>query len=297
MTPDVTSKSQYKVDYLSSVVNHGDNFVPFVFLTETWCKSYMTDAQLNINHYSVHRADRKLRKKGGAIIYVHEMFEASESLRFDNKYVEVVLLHIDDIKTTLVCVYRPPNCPLQKFKEAIDFIVQNLNKEDDWTIIMAGDFNFPIINWDSLTLNSGYTIEEQESALLFLEMKSQKLISQYVHAETRISSEETGNILDLFLTNNPDLVLDISTEDTTMSDHKVVSIDLCYDLLDSQSALPSEHSLKNNPTENISFSQLNFTNANFDEINARLKNINWDKLKEENPEKKIVEVFYRARSL
>ena len=166
MNPGITSSSQWKVDHLSSMMDHSDNFVPFVFLTETWCKSYMTNAQLHIQNYTIHRADRRLRRKGGSLIYVHEMFDVSSSLSFDNQYAEVALVHIDDIKVSLVCVYRPPYCPLSKFKEAIQFINENLKKDDDWTLIIAGDFNLPVIDWNTLTLKSGYLIEEQDSALL-----------------------------------------------------------------------------------------------------------------------------------
>ena len=292
MSPDINSKSRWKVDHLSSLINHSVNFVPFVFLTETWCKSYMTDAQLSIDNYAVHRADRKLRKKGGSIIYVHETFDVSSSLHFDNKFVEVVLLHIDDIRSTLVCVYRPPNCPLSKFKEATQFIDQNLMKSDDWTLYIAGDFNLPIINWTTLTLKTGYTTEEQESAILHMDMKSKTFTSQYVDVDTRKVPGESGNILDLFLTNDSELFQDISTEDTIMSDHKLVTIDLGYNLSNGQLSTSEHHIPEHSCNEDNSLSQFNFNNANFEEINEQLRNIDWDSLKESNSEEGFIDAFY-----
>ena len=82
MNPDITSKNLWKVDHLSYLLNHSDDLVPFVFITETWCKPYMSKSQLQIENYTCHRADRRLRRKGGALIYVHEAFDISSSLKF-----------------------------------------------------------------------------------------------------------------------------------------------------------------------------------------------------------------------
>ena len=245
----------------------------------------MTDAQLSIQNYSVHRADRKLRKKGGSIIYVHEMFDVSSSVSFDNQYVEVVVLHIDDIKASLVCVYRPPNCPLSKFKEAMQFIDENLVKGDDWTLFIAGDFNLPVINWSTLSLKTGCTSEEQESALLLMDMKSKTFTSQYVDVDTRKVPGEVGNTLDLFLTNDPELFQEISTEDTIMSDHKLITIDLGFNLCSHQSTTKTEQAVPEQQNQDDqSLSQFDFNKANFEEINKQLSSIDWDNLKESNSE-------------
>ena len=295
MTPSITSKNQWIVDHMATYVNEDDDFVPFVFLTETWCKSYITDAQLSLQNYSLHRADRKLRRRGGSIIYVHEIFCVSQSLSFDNQYVEVVLLHIDDIKASLVCVYRPPNCPLHKFKEAVEFIDQNLDKGDDWTLYIAGDFNLPVIDWDTLSLKKGYTTEEQESAHLLMDFKSKTFTSQYVNIDTRKVSGETGNTLDLFFTNDPELVQDISTEDTIMSDHKMVKVNLGYDISRGESTTPEEISNNHQPEETASpsLSQLDLKKADFEKINEQLRNIDWDNLRASNSEEGFVDVFYK----
>ena len=149
-------------------------------------------------------------------------------------------MHIDDIKVSLVCVYRPPNCPLSKFKEAIQFIQESLKENDDWTLIIAGDFNLPVIDWTDLTLKPGYLIEEQDSALLLLETKSRTFTTQYVDVPTRREPDGAENTLDLFFTNDSELFQEVSAEDTIMSDHDLVTIDLGYNF--SSQAPPEEES-------------------------------------------------------
>ena len=290
MNPSITSCNLWKVDHLSSLLSNSENFVPFVFLTETHCKPYMTKAQLDIENYTIHRADRRLRRKGGSLIYVHEVFDVSSSLCFDNQFVEVALVHIDDIKVSLVCVYRPPNCPLSKFKEAIQFIQENLKENDDWTVIIAGDFNLPVIDWTDLTLKPGYLIEEQNSALLLLETKSRTFTTQYVDVPTRRESDGAENTLDLFFTNDSELFQEVSAEDTIMSDHDLVTIDLGYNF--SSQAPPEEESICQRIDEAQSLSHLNFTKANFSLINEELKSIDWNSLHVSNSEEGFVDIFY-----
>lgn len=154
IVPSLSSKSHWKLDYLSTILNNSDKYFPFVFLTETWCKSYMTDAQLHIPNYSVYRADRKLRHRGGSLIYIHDSILVSTSLNFDNQYVEVVIAHMEDIRCSVICLYRPPNCPVSKFNEALLFIQEHIRDQDHgWNIIIAGDFNLPIIDWSSASLD------------------------------------------------------------------------------------------------------------------------------------------------
>ena len=74
MNPSASSTSRWKVPEISALIqkekskNHS---LSFIALTETWLKSYMSDAQLQIPGYSVSRSHRDARLGGGVLLYSH----------------------------------------------------------------------------------------------------------------------------------------------------------------------------------------------------------------------------------
>lgn len=67
-------------------------------------------------------------------------------------------------------------------------------------IILTGDLNFPIINWDTESVHGGST-DVQLQAVALLELAGEYCMNQYIRAPTR-----GKNILDLFFTNNEELI-------------------------------------------------------------------------------------------
>ena len=59
----------------------------------------------------------------------------------------------------------------------------------------------------------------QLQAEAFLEFNDEQFLQQCVEEPTRVK-----NILDLILTNDPDVITEISVWDTLMSDHKVIIV-------------------------------------------------------------------------
>ena len=87
-----------------------------------------------------------------------------------------------------------------------------------------------------------------------------------------ISLPEKNNILDLFLSNNSNLVLQCKQKDTSLSDHRIVEIQTTYNIKNKPS----------NPKPPIlpyTFRALNFNKADFIQINNHLNNIDWNELK------------------
>ena len=129
-----------------------------------------------------------------------------------------------------------------------------------------GDFNFRTINWrgNHRSLKENITSKQESMLLQFMETN---LLSQYVLQPTRKS-----NILDLFITNNDNLVLQTTCEETPLSDHDIVFIQTTYDI-------------KSKNTCNIphfadhTFRSLNLQKADFEEINSQLTCIDWDNFK------------------
>ena len=68
---------------------------------------------------------------------------------------EVLGLYLPLSKTAIVTLYRPPNCEINDFSQALDSIkswISSLETEYSTTptIVLNGDFNFPKMKvWDS----------------------------------------------------------------------------------------------------------------------------------------------------
>jgi len=98
------------------------------------------------------------------------------------------------------------------------------------TIVIAGDFNLPSINWS----DNGATVlplptNGRELNSLCLELMDDSSLEQLVYQPTR-----QGNILDIVLTTDPDMISDIDIV-PGISDHEVI----CFDI-NLQSSLPSD---------------------------------------------------------
>ena len=73
MNPSAKSLCKWKLPYISENFLHNSNTnIPILGISESWLKSYITDAQIHIKEYVPIRSDRSIRKGGGAILYIHE---------------------------------------------------------------------------------------------------------------------------------------------------------------------------------------------------------------------------------
>ena len=71
INPSANSSCRWKVPEISSIVQEEvskKHALPFIALTETWLKSYITDAQLHVPGYLVSRSDRDSRVGGGVLL-------------------------------------------------------------------------------------------------------------------------------------------------------------------------------------------------------------------------------------
>ena len=192
---------------------------------------------------------------------------------FDDSTCAAVICSVKSINTIIASVYRPPPShanaifDLPSFKNLLSFLQEQIekNRNDRSVIIITGDFNFPNIQWDqsSQTSVTGKPTEAEELFLTFLE---DNLLCQYITQPTR-----DMNILDLFLTNNPNLVLQSNSTPTPLSDHNIVTVQTTYNLKTTQGS-------KKPPIPEDTFRGLNLYKADFDEINKHLESINWDEL-------------------
>ena len=216
LNPSACSSSRWKVPELSDLIKEEKlkhHSFPFVALTETWLKSYISDAQLRIPGYTVSRSDRDARTGGGVLLYSHVNIPVSECTKFDDGTCEGIFCKFSTVKTCVAVAYRPPNAPLASFDALLSFFSSCISRVDDdsYDLMITGDYNLPNIDWHTGSLNSMGTSDIQESGQSLLSFMSRHLLSQYVMIPTRGS-----NTLDLFITNNDRLVTAVQSEPTKL---------------------------------------------------------------------------------
>ena len=114
------------------------------------------------------------------------------------------------------------------------------------------------------------TSETKTSSEFFFSFMTKYLLSQYIKIPTR-----KKNTLDILITNDPNLVQDVSAEQTDMSDHDCVHI-ISSDFVIKQGKQPNHSST----AKEINFTSLNYNKADFDKINESLSTIDWGEMKE-----------------
>ena len=224
---------------------------------------------MSIKGYNVFRADRKLRTRGGVALYTHSSITVDDFWEFDNKYCEAGIALLKELSTVIIVIYRPPECPTSYFTDALKFMEEKMASFDEsYTYMITGDFNLPDVCWEYCTVNSGGTNISKDAALSLFNVLEKHLLDQQVTIDTRGS-----NILDLFLTNKHDLVLDVLAVDSTISDHKILKIPLAYNFILHDNY--EKHPIINRDLGK-SFHNLDFTNADYDKLSSELNTIDWD---------------------
>jgi len=228
-----------------------------VLVTETWLDECTTDAMLCENtNFRAFRNDR-LGRAGGVCIFAHKSLKTlirKIPAQFSN--IEVVCIDVifGADKARFACIYRAPISEIKLpgyCANMCDLI--SVLCDVRHAVYVAGDFNFPSINWDSLSLPDNGSIES-----VFVECLLQNNLTQFVTEPTR-----DKNVLDLIVSNVENGVFDVRiVEPFLSSDHCAIEFSVLGPV--SQSALPSPHR--------------DFKNADYDLINGFLSNVEWEML-------------------
>ena len=265
MNPSASSTSRGKVPELKALIDEKTDdkiFVPFLALTETWLGPHIADAQVHLPGYDLVRSDRIGRLGGGVLLYVSNLFPISDLDAFDDGTCQALSCTLTSLKLNIFVVYRPPNADISSFNEAMNFIGSKTDSlPHNFQTIMCGDFNFPHIDWNLGEVLGGVSTN---SARKLISFSNSNMFSQYVQGPTR-----GNNILDLFFTNNPFMVINSSIErnNPSLSDHNVVEIVLALNYVP---VCPTSE-----PCELDGFRGLDFTKADFNKLNKALGEVDW----------------------
>jgi hypothetical protein len=192
-----------KLEDISQLAN---DIVPkIICVTESWTND-QTDAELKLPNYDlVGRADRKgITKKRGGGVLVYADKSLATNLKTTVEEENLQLVHLQIQKTNLITIYRAPDSSKEEDTQLFETIRQ---VEPDSLIL--GDFNFNNINWDTYSTTSNHQ-------QLFIDSIHDAFLEQHV----KMPTHQRGNILDLVLTNNHDLVSKVECfPELSISDH------------------------------------------------------------------------------
>ena len=278
MDPSVTNKdTRHKL--VNFCEEHISDNVAVISICESWLKPHVTDAQIYIENYQIIRQDRVKRDCDGVVLYIHNSLPVTSSHYFDDDICEAVICYVNSIKSIFISLYRPPDTPTHSFEKLLQFMqkhIKNISNSKHLDIHIMGDFNLPEMPW-----NHENSVQKSlsKSGQMLQNFMEGNLLSQYVQEPTRKS-----NILDLFLSNNSNLVLHCKPIETSLSDHKLVKVQTTHNI-------NTKYCNQKPPIQPHTFRSLNFNKANFDQIDDHLKTVNWDELKIQCSEEEFPELM------
>ena len=204
-----------------SIVNKLKQFQSLVFskspdligLTETWLNENIFDNEVLPSNYTLFCKDRPSRG-GGVLIAVSNKFTCQAITSPDN--LEIICINLMLPSPITFCVtYVPPNSTAVYYDSLFNFLLHLYHISDK--MIIVGDFNFPDIDWDTL---SGHSLASNQFCDLVFQTGLTQLIDQPTHIH--------GNTLDLLLTNLDDNIshLLINSDQLLPSDHYCITFSL-----------------------------------------------------------------------
>ena len=247
------------------------------------------DAEVNVKGYKLFRQDRvkaRLKRKGrdggGTACYLKNDIAAGTDtiINFSNEVIDVLGLHVKVKNLALIILYRQPDNRVGghrsthlHFKEALgkmsEAIMQLPKPTPD--IIVCGDFNLPHAIWPEGAVKSGASTDERLMIEELVTFKNDFYISQEIMTPTH----KRGNILDLLLTNNPEMLHSYECNETLFSDHYLVNARINYKNTEQENG--EEEFETNSEKSSLNFDRLNFFSEKIDwkKIKEELKKLNW----------------------
>lgn len=174
-------------------------------------------------NYTLHRCDRLTKRGGGVLIAIRNHISASQVNVPGNLEMVWLQLHSQCSDILIGVCYRAPDHHASFISELHDSLSSIFNTlKPNASVILFGDFNFPNIDWNSLS--SGHQFDNE-----FIDLALTFNLSQMITKPTRVS-HHSSNILDLCLTTDPSHVNNI-THLPAISDHNVIHLNLQFDVV------------------------------------------------------------------
>ena len=234
-------------------------------IAETCCSDSIYDSELHLEGFNLFRNDRSSGMGGGVMLYVHSSLQAipcdslSES-GFENSLWYSIMLSSEE-RLLVGVVYRSPfSSPVnnQKLLSTLSKLYDSVNFTH---LLIMGDFNFPIINWDELSCSGG----ESSVASSFLDAVQDTFLIQHVTDFTRFRHGQQPSLLDLIFTSDPNAIDGVThLPPLGSSDHVCLFWHLkCFDKL---------------PPTKQDIPMYNYRKGDYDSMNEYFNNIQWSEV-------------------
>ena len=184
---------------------------------ESWLNPNIYSSEVFPPEYNVFRKDRS-DGYGGVFIACHNKLTTFQLTLNENTSSELIAtqIQLDNTSIIICAVYRPPKPDSIELANLCASVSKIMQDNPTSTIYVAGDFNLPNINWQTQSV-SGYNYPI-ELCDMFIDFLANNGLTQMVNFTTRLT-----NILDLFITNMPSLILSCKPL-PGISDHEIVFI-------------------------------------------------------------------------
>lgn len=162
-----------------------DIYPLFIGISETWLHDSISDSEIELSDYSVHRHDRKNRRGGGVAIHVLENVKHTVRRDLEDDFEAIwIEMQLNKVKYLIGCVYKAPDESLEVFNY-LDDVMRDATK-NNLEVIVIGDLNCDILN----------TSRQTERLLKFTIVNQ---LEQLIKEPTRVTST-TSTLIDVLIT-------------------------------------------------------------------------------------------------
>ncbi len=228
-------------------------------ITETWADEEMVDAELAVKGFDMFRVDRRGRKGGGVLLYIREQLKAM-LLDAPSGFEEQVWCRIKLKSTDLVLglCYRSPTSSAVNNGLLLEALDKTIGNKGAQHVMIMGDFNYPAIDFVECRVNSGEGTDDSR----FYSRIQKLFLVQNVTEPTRIRGGQEPSVLDYVITDEENLVEDLSYEvPMGKSDHVCLTWKL---------------KLEREELRSGSQEKLDYYKGNYEEISAALRAVDWE---------------------
>ena len=171
-----------------------------IVATETWTRPSDTDGEIiPVSLYNIERRDRPNDPHGGVFIAAKKGLDLIRGKTVPNCEILWCKININSsYKINVGAYYRPHSNDETSF-EIMTQTFQELQKDTNQPIILAGDLNYPGVDWITRELKKDCPSSRLHKE--FMEFLEANELTQLINQPTR-----NENILDLVITNSPDTV-------------------------------------------------------------------------------------------
>lgn len=122
-----------------------------IILTETWLCPSITNSELGLLGYQLHRLDRNHCTRGGGVLIAVRSTFPSVLISTNISTVEHLFIHITNPSINIIvgAVYIPPNSSLQLYESHANIVDAIFSKYTSSKFILCGDYNIPGVDWSS----------------------------------------------------------------------------------------------------------------------------------------------------